>query len=128
MSDPDKVAQDKSITVTDPHPDSPGQYMFANLEELDGVIAKWHAEGYTIQADGQSLTMEQMGAGLGLLDVITHEYMSTLGGVFDALVQHNDKMYEYNAGYAKRLAECREAMAKTEISSTGEYIRANRGQ
>ena len=117
MADPDKVAQNKPIPVPDPGGDKSGQYMFANLEELDGIIAKWHAEGDNIQADGNSLPPGPAGAGLHLFDEVTSEYMATLGGAFEALVLHNGKMYEYNTGYAEKLAECRKAMARTEISN-----------
>ena len=121
MSDPDEVAQNKPIPVPEPGGDTSGQYMFASLAELDNVIANWHAEGDNIEADGQSLNVGKAGAGLGLYDVITSEYMSTLDGVFAAFVQHNGKMYEYNAGYAEKLTQCRQAMSGTEQSNSGKF-------
>lgn len=119
MSDPDKVAQDKQIQVPDPSGDSSGQYMFANLQELDGIIAHWHTEGDNIQADGKSIAYGEAGAGTRLLDAITREYLSTLDGAFGALIQHNGKMYEYNTGYATKLAECRQSMSGMDQSNVG---------
>jgi hypothetical protein len=93
-----------------------GQYMFASLAELDGVIAQWKEQKEAIFEDGRKI--RQAG---GALVAPAEDGMS--GGMkdssvksLDALYQHNQAMFQYADEYIKKLEASRASMGNTDQS------------
>jgi len=93
---------------------SGGQYMFANIQELDAVIAQWKDVYQAILADGDTID-----AAASFVEEPAHDGMSV--GQADAtrlsmvtLKKHNLDMQSYAEEYIKKLVASRDSMANTD--------------
>lgn len=94
-----------------------GQFMFASLAELDGVITQWKAERDAIDADGMKI-MQAIGfisppAG----DTMSVGQADATRTSLDALYKHNRAMFDYADGYIKKLEASRASIANIEHSN-----------
>jgi hypothetical protein len=91
-----------------------GAYMFASIEELDGVIQQWGDLIDDIKADNvevdQAVARIEKPAGD---DVSTANYRQS-GEVVKAMQKHNNVLLEYAEHYKAKLEDCRAQMATTE--------------
>jgi hypothetical protein len=91
-----------------------GQFMFADIGELDAVIKQWETEYEAIVKDGQTIFQAA-----GLIEPPAQDGMSV--GQADAtrqslikLREHNEAMKGYAEGYIKKLKASRASMANTD--------------
>ena len=103
-----------------------GQFMFASMAELDGVIAQWETELEAIRTDG--LTIDQAA---GLVEPPAQDGMSV--GQADAtrqslikLREHNTAMRGYAEEYIKKLKASRASMTNTDQGSEAQIRNADR--
>ncbi len=91
-----------------------GQFMFASIEELNGVIAQWQTELAAIQADGVKINQAA-----GYIEAPAGDGMSVAQAKattesLDALQKHNQAMADYADGYIKKLIASRDSIVNTE--------------
>lgn len=94
-----------------------GQYLFANLEELDDIIAEWLALYSRIHARGEKLKQA-----IGLIEPPAEDTMSRLqaNAAFRSLMKaedHRFAMENYAAGYIKKLQDARAQYALTDTDN-----------
>lgn len=88
-----------------------GQFMFADLEELDAVIARWEDEREGILADRANIrdTFHANAAPAG--DVMSNVQFSASQASLANMYQHNNAMLRYAENYIAKLRASREQMA-----------------
>jgi hypothetical protein len=101
-----------------------GQYVFASVEHLDRVIAKWQAFRDAIQDDGTKLYQARQ-----LIAPPAHDIMSRLEAKvtvqsLDKAQEHNRAMYSYADGYITKLQAARTAYAAMDEDAAKNLRRA----
>lgn len=88
-----------------------GQFMFANLEELDAVIARWEDEREGILADRAAIrdTFHANAAPAG--DMMSKVQFTASQVSLANMYQHSDAMLKYAENYIAKLRASREQMA-----------------
>ena len=91
-----------------------GDYVFADLAELDAIIAEWVSVRDGVEADGVKLRTAQQ-----MIKPPASDLMSQMqpGAVKDSLgkaIKHNQAMWTYANGYVKRLQAAREQYVAAE--------------
>lgn len=91
-----------------------GSYMFANLEELDGVIRQWRDLVDELKADQGRVrhAVDNLARPAG--DDVSGENFRESNKVVSAMQRHNETLMKYAAHYVKKLEDCRKQMATTE--------------
>lgn len=84
-----------------------GSYMFADLAELDDVIARWTNVRDGVQADGRKLLQAQQ-----LIQPPAQDFMSRLqplamSNSLDKALEHNAAMAAYAEAYVQKLQAAR---------------------
>ena len=88
-----------------------GQFMFANLDELDAVITRWEDEREGILADRDVIrdTFHANAAPAG--DVMSNVQFTASQASLANMYQHNDAMLRYAENYIAKLRASRKQMA-----------------
>jgi hypothetical protein len=88
-----------------------GQFMFADLEELDAVIARWEDEREGILADRRAIseTYDTIAPPAG--DMMSSVQISASQASLANMYQHNNAMLRYAENYIAKLRASREQMA-----------------
>jgi hypothetical protein len=91
-----------------------GQFTFANVEELDGIIRKWEDERDGIDADRKAIAeayhMIKQPAG----DIMSLTQMEASKNSLANMWHHSDSMYNYAQNYITKLMTSRAQIATTE--------------
>ncbi len=93
---------------------SGGQFMFASLEELDGVIAKWEEERDGILADRREIFEAYDCIAEPAADAMSQYQAQASRDSIANMFQHNDAMLRYAENYIEKLKASREQMAVME--------------
>ncbi|MGH3759971.1 hypothetical protein [Actinophytocola sp.] len=100
-----------------------GSYMFASLDELDGVIQKWQDLVGELKND-QGRVEEAIGrTARPAEDHVSGTNYKQSSKVLAAMQRHNELMLRYAEHYVTKLQDCRAQMATTEH---GNQTRMNR--
>lgn len=91
-----------------------GQFMFASLEELDGVIAKWEEERDGILADREQIFEAYDCIAEPAADSMSQYQAQASRDSIANMFQHNDAMLRYAENYIAKLNASREQMAVME--------------
>jgi hypothetical protein len=88
-----------------------GQFMFANVDELDGIIAKWTTQRDEIEADLKRIgdAFNEINAPAG--DPMSEGQANTARSSLVSMGEHCSQMLEYAKGYIKKLEEARVEMS-----------------
>jgi hypothetical protein len=91
-----------------------GSFMFASLEELDGVIQQWRDLIEDIKADQN--TMQSAGGDLAKPagDQVSGQNYTQASKVVMDMQKHNELLLEYAINYTKKLEASRTQMTTTE--------------
>jgi hypothetical protein len=90
---------------------SGGEFMFANLAELDGVITKWVEERDGILADRDAIADAFYMIAEPAGDMMSRGQTSASRDSLASMYQHSDAMLKYAEGYIEKLNASREQMA-----------------
>ncbi len=88
-----------------------GQFMFASLEELDDVIAKWEEERDGILADRREIFEAYDCIAEPAADAMSQYQAQASRDSIANMFQHNDAMLRYAENYIEKLKASREQMA-----------------
>jgi hypothetical protein len=93
-----------------------GQFMFANVAELDSVISQWKDQREAIYADGVKIrqAMDVIVAPAG--DAMSGGMANSATTSLDVLFRHNQEMRKYADAYIQKLEASRMSMANTDLS------------
>jgi hypothetical protein len=91
-----------------------GQFVFADLAELDSLTAQWTAERDRIRHDGELLTKAIQLCTPPAEDMMSHYQAKRLKDSLTEAWSHNQAMLNYADGYVQKLEEPRDSMARTE--------------
>jgi hypothetical protein len=91
-----------------------GAYMFASLEELDGVIKQWEDLADELKADNDRVkrAIDQTATPAG--DDVSGNNYSSSNKVLAGMQKHNEELLKYTGHYIAKLKQCRTQMATTE--------------
>jgi hypothetical protein len=87
-----------------------GEFVFADLAELDGVIAAWREELDAIAADRDLIDDTRRAVDHPAADVMSVYHTQTTRQSLDALRAHNQELFAYAESYLKKLVETRQQM------------------
>jgi len=93
-----------------------GQFVFASIAELDGVIAQWKDQREAIQADGAKIRQAANYITAPADDGMSSGMRDTSVESLNTLYDHNQKMAEYASGYIDKLEAARANMVNTDQS------------
>lgn len=104
-----------------------GNYIFADLEELDGIIAEWTAIRDRIRDRGYRLSQAA-----GLITPPAEDIMSRLHAGYtraslQKALEHNDAMHAYAKAYVEKLTAARAQYANTETQALATIRRSGEG-
>lgn len=88
-----------------------GQFMFANLDELDAVITRWEEERDGIIADQRVIRDAYDSIAPPAGDMMSNVQIGASQTSLANLYQHNDAMLRYAENYIAKLRSSREQMA-----------------
>jgi hypothetical protein len=91
-----------------------GSYMFASLEELDGVIQQWQDLVDEIKADQGNIESAAVQANRPAADDVSADNFRESSEVVKAMRKHNEQLLVYAEHYLVKLKECRAQMSTTE--------------
>ncbi|MGB3444935.1 MAG: hypothetical protein WBA97_39870 [Actinophytocola sp.] len=91
-----------------------GDYVFADLAELDSIITEWTALRDTIQVDGRKLAQAQQAVYSPADDDMSRGQAKALVESLDKARTHNDAMLAYADAYVEKLTAARERYAADE--------------
>jgi len=102
------------VYVVESGGDKGGNYVFADLAELDGIIAEWVNIRDGVESDRHKLEQAQQ-----MIKPPAKDLMSQLqpGAVRESLgkaIKHNKAMWTYADGYVQRLQAAREQYVAAE--------------
>jgi hypothetical protein len=103
-----------------------GQFMFASVDELNGVITQWQTELAAIEADGEKIRQAA-----GYIEAPAGDSMSVAQAdattqSLNALQQHNDAMRDYAREYIKKLIASRDSIVNAEQNNVAEMQSVDR--
>lgn len=102
-----------------------GTYLFANLAELDRLIAKWEAVRTRISVTGNNIGMAAEWVRPPADDDSSVRQAKALASSLNAAVEHNKKMFEYASGYIDKLNVTRAQYAADDQAGVGHLRNAN---
>jgi hypothetical protein len=88
-----------------------GQFMFANLDELDRVIARWEEERDGILADREAIREAYDTIAPPAGDMMSNVQVGASQASLANMYQHNNAMLRYAENYIAKLRSSREQMA-----------------
>jgi hypothetical protein len=91
-----------------------GSYMFASIEELDGVIRQWQDLVDDIIADQHNIKSAGNEANSPAGDPVSGNNYDASSKVVMAMQKHNETLLEYAIGYVRKLKLCRGQTSTTE--------------
>jgi hypothetical protein len=91
-----------------------GAYMFASLDELDGVIQQWQDLVDEIKADQGNIESAVVQAAQPAGDDVSSDNFRESSDVVKEMQKHNEQLLVYAEHYVVKLKECRAQMATTE--------------
>lgn len=91
-----------------------GAYMFASIEELDGVIKQWQDLVDEIKADNVNVDHAVSRIDRPAGDDVSAANYRRASETVTAMQKHNNVLLEYAAHYQAKLEDCRAQMATTE--------------
>ena len=91
-----------------------GSYMFASLEELDGVIQQWQDLIDDIKTDQGNIESAVILANQPAGDDVSSQNFRRSSDVVTAMQKHNEQLLVYAQHYVVKLKECRAQMSTTE--------------
>jgi hypothetical protein len=91
-----------------------GSYMFASLEELDGVIQQWQDLVDDIKDDQGNIESAVNQANRPAGDDVSSENYDRSSDVVTQMRKHNEQLLVYAEHYLVKLKECRVQMGTTE--------------
>lgn len=100
-----------------------GEYVYADVGELDEIISGWETQGDDVRVDADLLTEAFHSLGPGAADVVTARYFAALGDTFDVFYQHTSEMSAYIAHHAAKLRASRQLMALAEDGNAAMFSR-----
>lgn len=107
--------------ATTPGSAGSGEYVYADLGELDEIISGWETQGDDVRIDENLLTDAYFSLTPGTADVVTTHYFAALGDTFDVFYQHTSEMSAYIAHHAAKLQASRQLIALTEDGIAATY-------
>lgn len=87
---------------------SGGNYVFANLAELDAIITQWAEMRDAIQADGVRLAQAQTLIRPPAHDTMSERQPAAVNRSLDKALAHNATMRAYASSYIEKLSAARE--------------------
>lgn len=91
-----------------------GQFMFASLEELDGVIKQWEDERDGIKEDSQKISDAYYAINDPAGDLMSRAQASASRDSLANMWQHSDAMLQYANHYIEKLRDSRRQMSLQE--------------
>jgi hypothetical protein len=91
-----------------------GQFMFASIEELDGVITQWKDQREAILRDGRKVRDAAAFITAPAGDSMSTTMADTTMQSLDALYEHNQAMFNYADAYIQKLEASRASMTNTD--------------
>jgi len=91
-----------------------GQFMFANLAELDAVINAWRDEIDAMIADQDQIRSAQAVVDSPAGDSMSRFHTSAVKQTLDALGTHSDQLFRYAEEYLMKLVKTRQQMQNDE--------------
>jgi hypothetical protein len=91
-----------------------GQFMFADVAELDSVIKQWEDERDGIKADRQTISDAYYSINEPASDVMSRAQASASRDSLANMYQHSDAMLRYAENYIAKLKASRQQMAVQE--------------
>jgi len=91
-----------------------GQFMFANIEELDSVITKWEGERDGIAADKETIAGSYYLIAEPASDSMSAAQATASRNSLAIMWEHSDQMLKYAENYIAKLKASREGMATME--------------
>jgi hypothetical protein len=93
-----------------------GQFMFADLAELDSVIAKWEKQEVDIEDDRQHIQSALDSIQDPAADMMSRFQAEASRNSLNAMLEHNRQMAKYTADYLNRLRQSRTDMANQDAA------------
>lgn len=104
-----------------------GQYVFASLAELDGIIAEWEALRDRIRGRGamlsRAITMVEPPAD----DLMSKLQANTAAHSLERAQEHRQAMEDYATSYVEKLQAARARYAAMESNSAAQLRQAGKG-
>jgi hypothetical protein len=104
-----------------------GQYMFADLNELNGVIKQWESELEAIKKDGDTIDQAAALIEPPAMDGMTVGQADATRNSLITLREHNTAMREYAEGYLDKLRASRDSIANNEANNANTVKSVDRG-
>lgn len=104
-----------------------GQFMFANLAELDAVIAAWREEVASIAADRRQIEITREIVDRPAGDTMSVYQTQATRHSLGALSVHNEEMLSYADAYLKKLTQTRQQMQNDEDAGVASMRNVYRG-
>jgi hypothetical protein len=102
-----------------------GDYVFADLAELDSIITEWTAIRDTVQLDGEKLVQAQQATYSPADDDMSMGQAKALVASLDKAQAHNDAMFAYAEAYVAKLTAAREQYVAGEESNVARMRRVD---
>lgn len=96
-------------------------FVFADYEELDGVIGDWRTERDDIHGAEKLLAEAYLSTKSPAGDEITHDYLAALRDACMGYYKYNRSMSQYTEEYLQRLMDCRQVLGATEDANTAAF-------
>jgi hypothetical protein len=104
-----------------------GQFVFADLAELDSITTQWKAERDRIRNDGQTLSEAIQLCNPPAPDTMSHYQATRLRKSLTEAWNHNQAMFNYATGYVQKLEASRSSMADTEQNNSARLRTTGKG-
>jgi hypothetical protein len=104
-----------------------GQYVFASLAELDGVIAEWEAVRDRIRGRGETLSRAISVILPPADDLMSRIQAKAAAHSLEKAQEHRQAMEDYATSYVEKLQAARAQYAATDSSNAAQLRRAGKG-
>jgi hypothetical protein len=101
-----------------------GTYVFASLDELDTIIAKWEAVRRRIQANGMRILQAQDAVVAPADNAPSRIQAQTLTSSLETGRLHNEAMFDYANAYIQKLRASRARYASDDQAGVDQLRRA----
>jgi hypothetical protein len=104
-----------------------GQYVFASLAELDGVIAEWEALRDRIRGRGAMLSRAVSVIEPPADDLMSRLQANTAARSLERAQEHRQAMEDYATGYVEKLRAARTQYSATDSNNAAQLRQAGKG-
>lgn len=104
-----------------------GNFMFASIDELNGVIAQWETELESIMTDGTTIREAAANIREPAPDGMSVGHATASRRSLLRLLEHNTAMREYAAEYVSKLKDSRTSMVNNDVNGQTRMNRVDRG-